>query len=219
MHVAIYLPLIFAAVLGATATHLSRTLPPATATRLLTAAGVATAAATSFVLAVLAFTLLAELPPVAELGSWSTPALDAVNPIPDSTSAVAVATVCLLAMIAVRVAVLRVRASRAARRLCAQLGGGPGDLVVVDGPEVEVFAVPALHGRIVATRPLLSRTARRRKAGRPRARDGTPAPPPSPIPTRRRPGSGGQPAAASAGELRRVRNRAVGRRGGGRNGR
>jgi Zn-dependent protease with chaperone function len=156
MHVAIYLPLIFAAVLGGTATQLSRTLPPATAARLLTAAGVATAAATSFVLAVLAFTLLAELAPVAELGSWSTSALDAVNPVPDGTSVVAVAAVCLLALIAVRVAMLRVRATRAARRLCAQLGGGPGDLVVVDGPEIEVFAVPALRGRIVATRPLLA---------------------------------------------------------------
>jgi Zn-dependent protease with chaperone function len=159
MHVAIYLPLIFAAVLGATATQLSRTLPPATAARLLTAAGVATAAATSFVLAVLAFTLLAELAPVAELGSWSTSALDAVNPVPDGTSAVAVAALCLLALIAVRVAMLRVRATRAARRLCAQLGGGPGDLVVVDGPEIEVFAVPALRGRIVATRPLLAALA------------------------------------------------------------
>jgi Zn-dependent protease with chaperone function len=156
MHVAIYLPLVFAAVLGATATHLSRTLPPATAARLLTAAGVATAAATSFVLAVLAFTLLAEAAPVAELGSWSTSALDVANPVPDSTSAVAVAAVCLLAMVVLRVALLRVRATRAARRLCAQLGGGPGDLVVVDGPDVEVFAVPSLRGRIVATRPLLA---------------------------------------------------------------
>jgi hypothetical protein len=156
MHVAIYLPLIFSAVLGATATHLSRTLPPATATRLLTAAGVATAAATSFVLAVLAFTLLAELAPVAELGSWSTSALDAVNPVPDGMSAAAFAVVCVLAMVAVRVAMLRVRATLAARRLCEQLGGEPGDLVVVDGPEVDVFAVPALRGRIVATRALLA---------------------------------------------------------------
>jgi Zn-dependent protease with chaperone function len=156
VHVAVYLPLLFAALLGATATHLSRTLPPATAARLLTTAGVATAAATSFVLAVLAFTALAELAPVAELGSWSTSALDAANPVPDGTSALAVAAVCVLAMVALRVALLRVRASRAARRLCAQLGGGPGDLVIVDGPDVDVFAVPSLRGRIVATRLLLA---------------------------------------------------------------
>ena len=68
MHVAIYLPLLVAAVLGATATHLSRALPPATATRLLAGAGVATATATSFVLGVLTFTLVAEFGPVARLG-------------------------------------------------------------------------------------------------------------------------------------------------------
>lgn len=156
MHVAIYLPLLVAAVLGATAPHLSRALPPATAARLLAAAGAATAAATSFVLAVLAFTLVAELAPVARLGSWSTSELDAANPVPDGTSAVAVAAVCVLAVVAGHAAVRRMRATRAARRLCAELGGGPGGLVVIDGPDVEVFAVPALRGRIVATRPLLA---------------------------------------------------------------
>jgi Peptidase family M48 len=156
MHVAIYLPLLVAAVLGATAPQLSRALPPATAARLLAAAGVATAAATSFVLSVLAFTLVAELAPVARLGSWSTSALDAANPVPDGASAAAGAAVCLLAFFAVRAVVRTVRASVAARRLCGELGGGPGDLVVIDGPDVEVFAVPALRGRIVATRPLLA---------------------------------------------------------------
>jgi Peptidase family M48 len=156
VHVAIYVPLLVAAVLGATASHLARALPPATAARLLSAAAVATAAATSFVLAVLAFTLIAELAPVARLGSWSTSKLDATNPVPDFTSAVAVAAVCVLAFFVVRAVVRSVRATVAARRLCSELGGGPGGLVVIDGPDVEVFAVPAMRGRIVATRPLLA---------------------------------------------------------------
>ena len=156
MHVAIYLPLLAAAILGACASRISKTLPPATATRVLTIAGAVIAAATSFVLAVLAFTLVAELAPVARLGSWSASALDAANPVPDFTSAAAGTAVCVLAVAAVRAAARRVRATLAARRLCATLGGGPGDLVIVDGPDVEAFALPALRGRIVASRPLLA---------------------------------------------------------------
>jgi len=156
MHVAIYLPLLVAAVLGATAPHLSRALPPATATRLLAGAAVATATATSFVLGVLTFTLVAEFGPVARLGSWSTSRLDASNPVPDGASVAAGATVCVLAFFVVRAVVRSVRATLAARRLCTELGGEPGDLVVIDGPDVRVFALPALRGRIVATRPLLA---------------------------------------------------------------
>jgi Zn-dependent protease with chaperone function len=156
MYFAVYFPLLAAAVLGACAPRLSRGLPPATATRLLATAGVVIAAAASFVLAVLAFALVAELGPVARLGSWSTAELDATNPVPDFTSVVAGAAVCVLAVLAVRAAVRRVRATVAARRLCAQLGGGPGDLIVVDSPRVEAFALPAMRGRIVASRPLLA---------------------------------------------------------------
>ncbi|MCY7372476.1 MAG: M56 family metallopeptidase [Spirochaetaceae bacterium] len=156
MHVAIYLPLLVAAVLGWLAPSLARLLPPATAARLLTVAGAVTAAATSFVLAVLAFTLVAELAPVARLGSWSRSGLDASNPVPDVASVVAGAAVCVLAMVTARVAFQRVRAALAARALCTRLGGGPGELMVVDDPAVDVFAVPSLRGRIVASRLLLS---------------------------------------------------------------
>lgn len=156
MHYAVYLPLLAAAVLGACAPRLAVGLPPATAARLLVAAGVLVSAATSFVLAVLAFTLVAELAPIARLGSWSTAELDAANPVPDTTAAAAAVAVCVLALVAAHAVVRRARAALAARRLCAQLGGGPGDLVVVDGPAVEVFAVPAMRGRIVASRRLLA---------------------------------------------------------------
>jgi hypothetical protein len=156
VHIAIYLPLLAAAVLGAFAPRLSRGLPPATATRLLAIAGAVVAAATSFVLGVLAFTLIAELKPVARLGSWSAAELEAANPVPDFTSVAAGAAVCVLTVFAIRAAVRRVRATLAARQLCGELGGGPGDLIVVDGPHVEAFALPALRGRIVASRPLLA---------------------------------------------------------------
>ena len=156
MHVAVYFPLLVSAVLGALAPCLARLLPPATATLLLTGAAVLTAAATSFALAVLAFTIVAELAPVARLGSWSRAGLDAANPVPDAASAVAGAAVCVLAVATARVASRRVRASLAARALCTDLGGSPGELIVVDDPAVDVFAVPSLHGRIVASRRLLA---------------------------------------------------------------
>jgi hypothetical protein len=156
MHVAVYLPLLAAAALGWVAPHLAGRLPPETATRLLAWAGVLVSVATSFVLAVLAFMLVAELPFVGRLGSWSTSALDATNPVSDVTSGAAVLAVFALAVVAVRVGVRRARAGLAARRLCGALGGGPGDLVVVDDPSVDVFAVPALRGRIVASRALLA---------------------------------------------------------------
>lgn len=156
MHVDIYLPLLAAAVLGALAPRVGRLLPPATAALLLAGAAVLTAAATSFVLAVLAFILVAQLTPVARLGSWSTSALDAANPVPDAASSAAAVAVCALAVVAAHAVMRRTRATLAARRLCAQLGGGPGDLVVVDDPDIDVFAVPALRGRIVASRPLLA---------------------------------------------------------------
>lgn len=151
-----YLPLLAAGLVGVVAVPLGRALPPATAARLLTAAGVLTAAASSFVLSVLTFALVAESAPVAALGSWSTVALDAANPVPDTASTVAAVALAGLTVLAARALVRRVRAEVAARQLCGALGGGPGTLVVVDDPAVDVFTVPARHGRIVASRGLLS---------------------------------------------------------------
>ncbi len=62
-------------------TSLGRRLPPATAVRLMTATMLATALATGFVLAVAAFTVLAQLPTIAALGRWSVEALRTGDPI------------------------------------------------------------------------------------------------------------------------------------------
>jgi len=156
VHVAVYLPLVSAALLGLGAARLARSLPPATAAWLLTCAGVLIATATSFALAMLAATLVGEAAPVAALGSWSTTALDAANPVPDATSVLAGLALLVIVVLASRVAIRRARAAAAARRLCAALGGGPGDLVVVDDPGIDAFAVPALRGRVVASRTLLA---------------------------------------------------------------
>lgn len=161
MDVAVYLSLVAAAVLGVVAPWVARVVPPAAASRLLTGAALLAAAATTFVLGVLAFTLVAQAAPVAALGSWSVVALEAADPVPEVLSSLAAFAVLVLTVLGVRWLVGQVRATLAARRLCAVLGGQGGDLLVVDDADqaaggLDVFAVPARQGRIVATRRLLA---------------------------------------------------------------
>jgi Zn-dependent protease with chaperone function len=153
--VAIYMPLFAALLLGGAAGRLARVLPPATATRALTAAAVLIAAATSFTLGVLAFTLLAMLGPVAALGRWSVTSLAAADPVPQLVAGAACTAVLLLGVSGSRAAASRLRSLAAARALCISLGGQPGQLVIVDDGAEDVFALPGDRGRIVASRSLL----------------------------------------------------------------
>lgn len=156
MGVAVYLPLLAALLLGTSARRLARVLAPRTAARALTFSGVLVAAATSFVLGVLAFTLFATLAPVAALGHWSVTALSTADPVPQLVAAMACAAVLLLGASGTRAAVRRARALAAARALCQTLGGGPGQLVVLDDDADDVYALPGHRGRIVASRGLLA---------------------------------------------------------------
>ena len=155
MRVAIYCPFLASLLLGAVAPALARRLPPGTATRLLTAWSVLAAVATSSALAVLALTLVGRLPLVAALGHWSPGRLASTSPVPPAVAGIAVVAVALLAVNAIRVAVLRTRAVLDARALCRGLGAGPGQLVVVDD-DVATMAVPVAGGRIVASRAQLA---------------------------------------------------------------
>jgi Zn-dependent protease with chaperone function len=156
VEVAVYLPLALAALLGLSARALGRRLPPATATRLLTGAAVLSAAASSFVLGVLGFTLVAQLAPVAAAGHWSVEALQAVDPVPRLAAAIAIGAVCVLGFAGVRAALGRARALLAALALSHHLGAEDGRaLLVVDEETVDVFAVPTARGRIIASRRLL----------------------------------------------------------------
>ncbi len=76
--VALVVSLIFAAV----AAGLGRRLPRALATRVLVAGSLAVTGSTVFVLAVVAFTWIGQLPEVAALGPWSSTALHHDSPIP-----------------------------------------------------------------------------------------------------------------------------------------
>jgi hypothetical protein len=135
---------------------MSRVLAPRTAALSLTLSAVVVATSTSFVLGLLAFTLLGTLAPVAALGRWSVTALSAADPVPQVVAAAACIAVLLLGASGARAAVRRSRALAAASALCLTLGGGPGQLVVVDDAAEEVYALPGDRGRIVASRSLLA---------------------------------------------------------------
>lgn len=150
-----YVPLLAAAVLGLGGPRVARGLPPSTAVRALALAGVLAALASCFSLAVLAWTLIGQWAPVAAIGHWSVAKLSGADPVPRSTALAALALLPPLALLLARSTWRSGADWLAARRLCRSLGGSPGQLLVVDSPRPDAFAVAAGGGRIVVSRQLL----------------------------------------------------------------
>lgn len=155
VHVAVYCPFLASVLLGAAAPTLARLLPPATATRLLVGSAVLAASSTCVAVAVLAFTLVGQLPAVAALGHWSAGQLQSANPVPRAVAAGAVVAACTGLLSGVLFVVTRTRAVLAARAFCSSVGGGRGQLVVVD-EEIGAVAIPAGGGRILVSRAHLA---------------------------------------------------------------
>src|SRR5689334_5650149 len=129
---------------------LGRRLPPALATRVLVAGSLAVTASTLFVLAVVAFTWIGQLPDVAALGPWSAATLRHDDPIPDPAAIAATLVLPVLAAQAGRLIVRRCRALFAVQRSCAHLPS-TRSLVVVDSGRADAFTTPQPRGRIVVT--------------------------------------------------------------------
>ena len=131
-----------------------RLLPPAAATRLLVAASVLVAGCSVFVVAVVAFTWVGQLPLVAGLGQWSAADLRAADPIPNEIAAGC--TILLLPAAGWWLVVVARRCRDLLRvyRSCRHLTG-PGTLVVVDDQRPEAFTTPQPLGRVVVTTGLL----------------------------------------------------------------
>ncbi len=148
--VALVVSLIFAAV----APGLGRRLPPALATRVLVAGSLAVTGSTVFVLAVVAFTWIGQLPEVAALGPWSSTALHHDSPIPPGVAIGSALLLPVLGAQALRIIVRRCRALADVHRSCRHL---PGDrsLVVVKTDHLDAFTTPEPRGRIVVTTGLL----------------------------------------------------------------
>jgi Zn-dependent protease with chaperone function len=152
-------PMLTSALLGWAAPRLARALPPALAVRLLAAGAVICAASTTLVLALTAWLLLAEIPVVAALGHWSAPQVDLRQPVPDIVEALAGAAWVVMIGRVSAATVSFTRSTLACRRTCADLGGSPADLVIIESVRPEAYAVAdglTGGGRIVVSTGLLA---------------------------------------------------------------
>jgi Zn-dependent protease with chaperone function len=148
VHLAVYLPLL-APLLGAgTAGWLAERLAPRWATWLLATAAVVLAAASGIALTVLAATAIGQLPPVAGWGHWSVAALRRHDPGSIYLELAALLAEMVAVAAGIRFLVRQSAAITAATRLARRL---PGDdqLVVLDDPAPDAYAVPGRPGRIV----------------------------------------------------------------------
>lgn len=133
---------------------LGRRLPPAVATRVLVSAAVAVAAATGAVLTIAAFTLIGQIPQIADAGRWSAQVVHDADPVPP-----VLAVVCGLLVLpaAGRAIVLLVRRLMAFTKVQAACRDHPdaGALIVLDDDRPDAFATPGLRARIVVTTGLI----------------------------------------------------------------
>ncbi len=148
-------PWLAAVVLGVVAGPVGRRLPPAAAVRLLSVAGLVTALATGFVLAVVAFTLAAQNQWLADVGGWSPAKIRLWDPVPPPVGIVAGVAVVWLFAAAVTRAVRTGRGLWVAGMTCRRLGAGIEGMVVVDEDHPEAYALPGLSGRIVVSTGML----------------------------------------------------------------
>lgn len=148
-------PLAVGAVLGGAAPWLGRSLPPATAVRLLTAAMLGIALATGFVLAVAAILVIGQIPVVAAAGQWSARALADGMPVPPAVGGLAAVVVAGLVLAALRRAALAGRDLVRAARTCRRLGADVDGLVVIDDAHPDAYALPGLGGRVVVSTAML----------------------------------------------------------------
>jgi len=142
------------------APRLARSLPPRTATYLLVGGAVASTAVACFVLALLAATAIAQLPPVATAGELSRPALRSSDPVPVWLAVCCAALLVPPALHGLWDAWRRGVALRRLHRECRSLGpasrlGDAHRVVILDSDHPEAYATPAGGGRIIVTTGLL----------------------------------------------------------------
>jgi len=154
VRIIVYVPFAATLIVALLATAVSRGLPPRIATWWLAVAGVGAAAASSAALALLAFTAVGQLAPVAAEGHWSVPALRARDPV---LTPVGFASVMILVAAAAALLITawrRLGALAEARRLCRSVRS-ESELVIVDEPTLHAFAIPGGTGRVVVSSGML----------------------------------------------------------------
>src|SRR5207253_4517357 len=133
---------------------LGRGLPPAAATRLLVLVSAMVAASGLVVAGMLAFTWLARLPEVVELGPWSATTLRVRTPVPIAVAVVATVLVATSIVRAGMVSIRRASAMWTMRRELSGLAHADG-LIVVNDERPDAYSTPPPGGRIVVTAGLL----------------------------------------------------------------
>lgn len=155
MVVSVYLPLIACLLVALTSPFIAARTPPHVATRVLSVCAGVLAVASTWGLGLLTCTLLAQAPVLAERGHWSRQALSNHDPVPTGLAALAAAALLLIAAGLRRNVRRRRNIMRVARVACRAGIRAGGELVVLDGPIVQAFAVPGRRPAIVVTSSML----------------------------------------------------------------
>jgi Zn-dependent protease with chaperone function len=154
MRIAVYLPLLLTLLATPGARLLARRCEPRLATWLLTLSALVLAAAGTVSLALLAVTGLLRVPRLAALGPWSLGLADRRDPVELSIAAAAGLLLALATTAALRMLWRRCRALARAATDAACLAA-TDDLVIVDDPVPEAFALPGLPGRVIVSTGML----------------------------------------------------------------
>lgn len=160
MRISVYLPLLLTLLIALPAPRVALRLPPAVAVRCLTALAVACAATTTWALALLAASLLREVPPVVEFTQRQGLRLGELVPTLVATLALVV-----LVLGVARLVLYGCRRAGSLRAARHAFGHSDTPLVVSETTVPYAFAVPARPGRIVISTGLLAMLdARERRA-------------------------------------------------------
>ncbi len=155
MRLAVYLPLLFPALLAVLARPLSDRLHPQPATWLLTGAAAVLAACAALALALLVASAVVRIPPVASLGHISLTVLGPDTAYRMSVGALAGILLSAAAVTAVTFLIRWYRGLAEAYREARQLPGRR-QAVVLDDQAAAAYALPGRPGRIVVTAGMLA---------------------------------------------------------------
>jgi Zn-dependent protease with chaperone function len=154
VHIVVYLPLALPLLATVSARWVTARLDPRTATWLLTGSALVLATASGAALALLAATLLGQIPLVALAGHWSAAALRRHDPTSLSLAIIAGLLLVIAVTAALRAAARRVRAF-AATSAAARCLPERGSLAILNDPAPSAYAMPGLPGKIVVTAGML----------------------------------------------------------------
>jgi hypothetical protein len=152
--ISLCMPLLVSAVLALSAPWIGRRLPPRAAAWLLACAALVAGGAWVTILAMLGFTLVGQIPEIAEEGHWSPHVLAAHTPLDRPVTALCVLAVIVCAVALTVTSWRRVRVLIDAWRECRDLPAA-GDLAVLDDPVPAAFALPGAPGRVVVSSGML----------------------------------------------------------------